>query len=292
MKTENPLPALDTQLDLLRFWQSPDSTEAASTMQRMAEPTPPISTIRKIQIQTLSGADPYFVTGPICSLIMVGAESLPDLPIGDIDIPGVLGFVYLSKPSAGIGAFSWRKMSRKDEDPTGRKWEFGGPNPNAFLVTTYSSIPSGYWSLGSLTWDFLYGWGKGWQDSAENMTENMGDSMMEQRRFIQAYFTFLSQPLVMRSVAPIQRQARKRAAAAGLEAPLLRIVSLRHPVRQGTGKNQPREWNWQWIVKGHWRNQWYPSLQAHKLKWIESYVKGPEDKPLKRPNITIFNVVR
>lgn len=290
MGPENPLPALDAQLNLLQFWRSPDSTEAASVIQQMAEPTPTISTIRKIQIQTLLGADPYFVTGPICSLVMVGAESLPDLPIGDIDIPGVLGFVYLSKPSAEFWAFSWRKIRRREGGPTGREWEFGGPNPNAFLVTTYSGIPSGYWGLGFLTWDFLYGWGKGWQSLAENMVE----SMVGQRRFIQAFFTFLSQPLVMRSVAPIQRQARKRAARAGLEAPLLRIIQLRQPVRQkrDTGRGQPGEWNWQWIVRGHWRHQFYSSLQSHKLKWIAPYVKGPEGKPLKRPSITIFNVVR
>lgn len=32
-------------------------------------------------------------------------------------------------------------------------------------------------------------------------------------------------------------------------------------------------------VRGHWRNQWYPSLQAHRQRWVDGYVKGPEDKP-------------
>lgn len=33
------------------------------------------------------------------------------------------------------------------------------------------------------------------------------------------------------------------------------------------------------LVSGHWRRQWYPSLQTHKPKWINPYVKGPEDAP-------------
>jgi hypothetical protein len=33
-------------------------------------------------------------------------------------------------------------------------------------------------------------------------------------------------------------------------------------------------------VRGHWRNQWYPSMQAHRPKYIPEHIKGPEDKPL------------
>ena len=29
-----------------------------------------------------------------------------------------------------------------------------------------------------------------------------------------------------------------------------------------------------WIVKGHWRNQWYSKLEEHKPKWVDSYFKG------------------
>lgn len=29
-----------------------------------------------------------------------------------------------------------------------------------------------------------------------------------------------------------------------------------------------------WIVRGHWRNQWYSSLDCHKPKWIDPHWKG------------------
>jgi hypothetical protein len=34
------------------------------------------------------------------------------------------------------------------------------------------------------------------------------------------------------------------------------------------------------VVRGHWRNQWYPSLNARRPLWIAPYLKGPDDAPL------------
>jgi len=47
------------------------------------------------------------------------------------------------------------------------------------------------------------------------------------------------------------------------------------------------EYKWQWVVRGHWRNQYYRSLgevgdpQAYRQIWISPYMKGPEDAPIK-----------
>lgn len=35
-----------------------------------------------------------------------------------------------------------------------------------------------------------------------------------------------------------------------------------------------------WMVRGHWRNQWYPSKSAHQLKWIHEHSAGPYGMPL------------
>jgi hypothetical protein len=52
------------------------------------------------------------------------------------------------------------------------------------------------------------------------------------------------------------------------------------------------DWSCQWLVQGHWRNQYHPSDQSHKPMFIQSYVKGPEDKPFKAPKERIFAAVR
>lgn len=47
-------------------------------------------------------------------------------------------------------------------------------------------------------------------------------------------------------------------------------------------KTTPRvqERNFQWTVRGHWRNQWRPSTKDHTRLWIEEHRAGPEDAPL------------
>lgn len=39
-------------------------------------------------------------------------------------------------------------------------------------------------------------------------------------------------------------------------------------------------WSHRWMVSGHWKPQWYPSLGEHRRIYIAPYVKGPTDKPL------------
>lgn len=48
-------------------------------------------------------------------------------------------------------------------------------------------------------------------------------------------------------------------------------------------------YNIRWIVRGHMRAQWYPTLEAHRLIWIAPYVKGPDSAPLKQ---TLYKVTR
>lgn len=40
-----------------------------------------------------------------------------------------------------------------------------------------------------------------------------------------------------------------------------------------------RQYYHRWVVRGHLRNQWYPSISGHQLKWIDPHVKGPENAP-------------
>jgi hypothetical protein len=38
----------------------------------------------------------------------------------------------------------------------------------------------------------------------------------------------------------------------------------------GTGKKSDKSW----LVRGHWRNQWYPSIEKNKPLWVDPYWKG------------------
>lgn len=73
----------------------------------------------------------------------------------------------------------------------------------------------------------------------------------------------------------------------------VRYVQLRHA---GSGARERtdgggRAYQHRWIVRGHWRNHWYPSRQAHRPIWIDSHVKGPDGAPILDPD-KLVNVLR
>lgn len=107
--------------------------------------------------------------------------------------------------------------------------------------------------------------------------------------------TFLEQRILDASQQPVERHFRRRMERAGYERePLVRVVELRRKQAKSehAGEHEAVDWSHQWIVSGHWRQQWHPSLNAHQPRWIMPYVKGPEDKPLKAPRARVFAVVR
>ncbi len=75
------------------------------------------------------------------------------------------------------------------------------------------------------------------------------------------------------------RAARRRMAREGKEPPPVRVISLRGGSAHGGGDGS-REYVHRWMVRGHWRRQWYPSIQQHRPIWVSPHVKGPEDAPL------------
>lgn len=51
--------------------------------------------------------------------------------------------------------------------------------------------------------------------------------------------------------------------------------------RSGEGSaDRTREYRHRWIVRGHWRNQYYSTRGDHRPIWIAPHFAGPEDKPL------------
>lgn len=92
-----------------------------------------------------------------------------------------------------------------------------------------------------------------------------------------------------------ERAERRRTERAGLDMRDVRVIKLRRAQAEEPPADETPagadaaddpdgkvhiEWRRRWVVRGHWRQQWYPSLNDHRSVWIHSYVKGPEDKPL------------
>jgi len=118
--------------------------------------------------------------------------------------------------------------------------------------------------------------------------------MLHEIRWIYTAMHLMSEKLAMTVEHRAERQTRRRMEKEHTPIqPLVRLVTLRRMEEaRAEGKHSEIDWQWQWHVQGHWRKQWYPKEQVHKMKWIEEYIKGPQDKPLKPAAITVYKVER
>lgn len=104
--------------------------------------------------------------------------------------------------------------------------------------------------------------------------------------------TFLQQKILAPVCQIPPRQYRRKAEREERKIPTINIIKLREIIHHGEeGEHRDVEWTCQWLVRGHWRDQWYRSLQRNQPIWIAPHIKGPPDKPFKGAP-RLFTVVR
>jgi hypothetical protein len=128
--------------------------------------------------------------------------------------------------------------------------------------------------------------------SSENPQPDGGGMVL---RLFLALCLFLQQRILVAPSLRPERGTRRRLERADWPTePVVRVIQLRrleHRPTHGPAQTE-HEWSCQWLVRGHWRQQFYPSKHANQPIWITPYIKGPENKPLKPPRATVFAVVR
>lgn len=77
------------------------------------------------------------------------------------------------------------------------------------------------------------------------------------------------------------RGQRRAAQRAGLTAQEVTVIRLRRRKSRPADSAGDVDWSCQWIVRGHWRKQWYPKQREHRQRYVAPYIKGPQDKPLR-----------
>jgi hypothetical protein len=109
---------------------------------------------------------------------------------------------------------------------------------------------------------------------------------------------FLNSTYVTTEHRKLPRQMRRQGQRNGLISEEqaeeeLHIVKLRRleskKSQQPSGEHRDVDWKHQWWVTHHYRAQWYPSDQAHRVIYIAPYLKGPPDAPMLEK---IYAVVR
>lgn len=103
-------------------------------------------------------------------------------------------------------------------------------------------------------------------------------------RVMAALFTLMNQTVTTESTrARASRATVKRAARTGVREPGdVTVVALRRR-SQSTEHAGTRsvDWSHRWVVDGHWhRYRVGEGRRKVERRWVEDYVKGPEDRPL------------
>ena len=127
-----------------------------------------------------------------------------------------------------------------------------------------------------------------WGAERKNMFE--GEATLEDiRELAEHYFLsllrFIQSPYITWEPAQYARHALRRFERQTKQVcESMHVIKLRRVVnlakKLSTG-HRAVDWQHQWWVSSHWRNQWCPSKKEHRPTWIDSYIKGPEDKPLR-----------
>lgn len=268
----------------------------------------------------LHRASTYWVSADMVRLAEAAGESMAPQPLKPTDLPTPSGFVWLEKPirltdvrgkTVSVQGVLWADGTDGDLGKF-----YPGAAPTGIALCLYSGWEDeedeGMVELRD-DWEKERNQGVQWRrppmlffsndpwmfdrtpedeltrdwvgNPDEHMRENALVVIWQMRTFMAALWTLMQQTLADTTTVQPTRAVRRRIKRAGIlddDALQVRVVTLRKRAQrhQDADTNSNVEWSHQWVVNGHWRNQWYPSLGYHRQIWIDSFIKGPEDKPL------------
>lgn len=95
-------------------------------------------------------------------------------------------------------------------------------------------------------------------------------------RFFASSLLWIEQEIVPVVVCRPDRASAKRISRAGSSESDIKVIELRRRASVASGEHDDAEteWSCQWVVRGHWRQQFYPSTGERRPLWILPYVKG------------------
>jgi len=101
-------------------------------------------------------------------------------------------------------------------------------------------------------------------------------------RYLHALWLLMNQTITTVEDETPSAAFRKRATKKNLPASRVTVIKLRRTSGSQRAEGESHvEWSHRWITRGHWR--WQPCgtrREERRRIWINSYVKGPEGKPL------------
>jgi len=238
-----------------------------------------------VPLLAASRGQSYYADADASLLIESAAAALPsDTSLTAELLPQPSGLWLFAQPAYGdvgrssIAAFGWLRME-------------GDRLAVVFLAAPQrgdTPVPTGMlaWEIGSAVTDVV---SVGTLDTP-NPTENEG---LSGARLVLAALLFIAQEVVVTGQQALSRAERRRYEREhpGKEPPPITVVTLprRRYERHEAGERQVA-WQSRWAVSGHWRKQPYPASGTVRPRYINPYIKGPQDRPLRVKAKTLYAV--
>jgi len=264
------------------------------------------------EIARLIDCDPIFVSREMCEVVGAAYPDFEPEPLIDTDLVTPRGFLFyedhfdvpdrFDEPTT-IKAVSWNRMFAHDDPevvPKLRKTlsQAAGPieaaraeaemismgaRPSGIAVTIYQlpgespvSVPPAI-PMHVTPWYFNMTY-----DGNEVDENDAPTGAAWWWRIIQTTFRLMQQKIAVRHQARPDRSARREAKS--LRFPNEQTVVVVRLRREDSEPHdlptQSANYSHRFIVNGHWRNQWYPSISDHRQIWISPFVKGDPGLPL------------
>lgn len=238
---------------------------------------------RTAEIGRLNRATLFYVSKDMGELAEAAAKTLPAFTVEAEDMPDRSGFLVFEQPlhdviveddgvESHIQAVSWSIAYNEELGPA--LWLSFYAN----LDNSRDEIEKRYGrTLASLP-KLFYTVDCQWSFDASHIPGDR-DALHIWGRAVISTWLLMRQPLATEAQVEPDRAARKRLRRAGREPAPVRLIELRRAKSSGQGDGDGG-YHHQWIVRGHWRQQWYPARQVHRPVWIAPHIKGPEGAPL------------
>jgi hypothetical protein len=240
----------------------------------------------------------YFIESDFVNLVVAQATELPGnaiLTASDYITPR--GFVAFEKPilinGTEVSWLVWNFCGGVDvQTSNGRQLGLQNMTAVAFYTNNFhidTGEPLGDYQTATIAEDSTC---DGRIEVEEFHEDAFSEAAIYRRKVFFTLIALMNQHIALRKPVETDHRTRIEIAKAikvGVNINEVQVVTLRRPENPHVpGTEAHREYQCQWAVRGHWRQQPYKTTGKIKPLFIESYIKGPVDKPMKAPSELIF----
>lgn len=251
------------------------------------------------EVERLRLAELYHVSAEMTTLAVGASKTMPDFGLARADMPSDYGLMVFATPIAvdvpegephlRISAVSWGLWSHADSAfaPDGAVWvTLWSDTWDMFGDSMGDMIQQGRMSQAQLTavcqpGNRLTCRGEFQWPFAPEISADDESLKVPAAGVLKCAWLLMQQQTIAESREEhLPKSGRRKLADRSPDLMRTRVITLRRGVSEGGHSGSHREYLSRWVVRGHWRQQWYAHRGVHRPIWIAPHIKGPEGAPI------------